>query len=314
MKEEKDWRIISGEPYYEQWSTFSEEEKLRKFFLTETKAPDTIWVKLGMTKKGHFQITEMRKRIYFSYNKRGFYTRCSFKSVVVTPHTIRGDREVLNHYLITEDYTLKLRGKSPSPESIYHFLKTGEAIEVIKPRTPLERYYNVSFQKWENLAREAHEVAKRCYFLNKPFNPEWSKTRIRDEYTRTRREVAREESLLYPDTRLNPDAPLRPIIGPFIILNSERDLKYWASIMSNCSYSYKYYIKSKECLLFIYYDKKSNEDVMGEVRILNDRVEIVQYMGKCNKYVAMSPEFNEAFKLYSPWFKGYLKQKELIPF
>lgn len=309
----KDWKIISGEHYINQWDALTEEEKLKKFLLTGDALPSTKWLKLETTQKGHFKITQMTKYLRFSYNKRKFFTTCSFNSVVITPHTIRGNKEVLHMYLHTEEIYSKLRRRI-SAEIVYHFLKTGEVIEVLKPSSLLERYYNVSFQKWEEYTQDAYKVAQRCYYTGKTFNPNWSKTRIKDEHIKLQMELAKDECLLYPDIRLNLTMPLRPIIGPFTILNSERDLKYWSLVFSNCSYSYKHYIRHNECLLFVYHDERSSEWAMGEVRLIDDEAELCQYMGKHNRFIEQTSEFKEEFKRYSPWFKGYLTKKELLPF
>lgn len=303
MKES--WKIVSGEHYINQWEAYPEEEKLKRFLLNGDALPSTQWLRLETTKNGHFKITQMTKYVRFSYNKRKFYTICSFKSVVITPHTIRGNKEVLNMYLHSENLYSKFRRRI-SAEVVYHFFKTGEVIEILKPSSLLERYYNVSFQKWEEYAKDAYKVAQRCYYAGKTFNPEWSKTRIKDEYTKLRMEQAKEESLICPDIRINFTMPLRPVIGPFTIINSERDLKYWSLVFSNCSYSYKSYIRHNECLLFIYHDERSSEWAMGEVRLLDDEVTLCQYMGKHNRYIEQSPEFKEEFKQYTPWFEGYL--------
>lgn len=308
MKE--DWKIIGGEHYIKEWEALSEEEKLGKFLLRNENPPMTTWVKMNITQKGHVQISQMVKRIYFSYHKRKFFTRCSFSSVVVTPHTIRGDKAVLWSYLRNTGNYQKLR-RNLSAESIYHFFKTGEVVEFLLPRTCLEKYYGISFEEWGELSEEARLVAKRCYFAGKPFNKSWSKTRIKDEYTRLQAELAREESLLYPDTRLNIAMPLRPIIGPFILINSERDLKYWSLIFHNCSYSYRGRISEGTCVLFIYYE--GEEPIMGEVTInIYGHVQLCQYLGKYNKPVEESPKFIEEFNRYNPWFKGYFKTE--LPF
>ena len=302
MKE--DWKIISGEHYINQWEALSEEEKLGKFLLRNENPPMTTWVRKSITQKGYIQISQMVKRIYFSYHKRKFFTRCSFSSAVITPHTIRGDKQVVWCYLRSTGDLQKLR-RNLSAEAIYHFLKTGEVVEFLLPRTRLERYYGVSFETWGNLAEEARLVAKRCYFAEKSFNKSWSSTRIKDEYTRLQAELAKEESLLYPDIPLNRNHPLRVVMGPFLIINSERDLKYWSLIFHNCSYSYRSRISAGGCLLFIYHE--GEEPIMGEV-ILNSQglVQLVQYLGKYNKPVDQSTEFRGDFKDYMTWFKDYL--------
>lgn len=305
-----DWKIIGGEHYIKEWEALSEEERLGKFLLKNENPPMTTWVKMNVTQKGHVQVSQMIKRIYFSYHKRKFFTRCSFSSVVVTPHTIRGDKAVLWSYLRSTGDFQKLR-RNLSAESIYHFFKTGEVVEFLLPRTCIEKYYGVSFDTWGDLAAEACLVAKRCYFAGKPFNTSWSKTRIKDEYTRLQAELAKEESLLYPDIPLNRNHPLRVVMGPFVILNSERDLKYWSLIFHNCSYSYRSRISRGGCLLFIYHE--DGEPRMGEVSI-NDYglIKLVQYLGKYNTPVDQSPEFQRDFKDYMEWFREYLDQE--LPF